>query len=267
MLPGLRGRGGRRANRLYGLPVVWRRILDADLAAYDLSSLEQLDTGTSATPIELLREMKDRFPRARVRIYYGSTEVGTATAICDVDVLRKPGSVGPAAVSVDVRLAADGEICVRSPFLCDGYFDDPEATAGAIVDGWFHTGDLGALDAEGYLAIVGRKKEILRTGGESVSPSEVEAVLRDVPGVEDVALVGIPDPDWGDLLCAAIVVRAGAEVTLASLQAYCEGRLAGFKKPRRIARLHALPRTTATNQVQRTLLVVQIVAGGLAKDV
>ena len=258
---------GRRANRLYGLPVVWRRILDADLAAYDLSSLEQLDTGTSATPIELLREMKDRFPRARVRIYYGSTEVGTATALCDVDVLRKPGSVGPAAVSVDVRLAADGEICVRSPFLCDGYFDDPEATAGAIIDGWFHTGDLGALDAEGYLAIVGRKKEILRTGGESVSPSEVEAVLRDVPGVEDVALVGLPDPDWGDLLCAAIVVRAGAEVTLASLQAYCEGRLAGFKKPRRIARLHALPRTTATNQVQRTLLVEQIVAGGLAKDV
>lgn len=257
----------RRSNRIYGLPVVWKRILEADLGAYDLSTLEQLDTGTSATPIELLREMKARFPRARVRIYYGSTEVGTANALCDADVLRKPGSVGPAAVSVDIRLAEDGEICVRSPFLCDGYFDDPTATAGAIIDGWFHTGDLGALDDEGHLSITGRKKEILRTGGESVSPSEVEGVLRDAPGVEDVALVGLPDPHWGDLLCAAVVAKPGAKVTLASLQAYCEGKLAGFKKPRRIARLAALPRTLATRQIQRTLLVEQILANGLAEDV
>jgi acyl-CoA synthetase (AMP-forming)/AMP-acid ligase II len=256
----------RRANRIYGLPVVWKRILEADLAAYDLSSLDQLDTGTSATPIELLRDMKARFPRARIRIYYGSTEVGTANALSDADVLRKPGSVGPAAVSVDVRLAADGEICVRSPFLCDGYFDDPQATDAAMIDGWFHTGDLGAMDAEGHLSIIGRKKEILRTGGESVSPAEVESVLRDAPGVEDVALVGLPDPHWGDLLCAAIVVKEGAEVTLAALQAHCEGKLAGFKKPRRIARLAALPRTAATNQVQRTLLVEQIVSNGLARD-
>ncbi|MEZ4331926.1 MAG: AMP-binding protein [Myxococcota bacterium] len=256
----------RRANRLYGLPVVWKRILEADLSAYDLSSLEQLDTGTSATPIELLQEMKTRFPRARVRIYYGSTEVGTANALCDADVLRKPGSVGPAAVSVDVRLASDGEICVRSPFLCDGYFDDPEATAAAFVDGWFHTGDLGALDDEGNLSIIGRKKEILRTGGESVSPAEVEGVLRSAEGVEDVALVGLPDPHWGDLLCAAVVVAPGAEVSLAALQAHCEGKLAGFKKPRRIARLASLPRTAATNQVQRTLLVEQIVSNGLAQD-
>lgn len=256
----------RRANRIYGLPVVWRRILDADLDAYDLSSLEQLDTGTSATPIELLREMKARFPRARIRIYYGSTEVGTANALSDADVLRKPGSVGPAAVSVDVELAPDGEICVRSPFLCDGYFDDPQATAAALVDGWFHTGDLGAFDAEGNLSITGRKKEILRTGGESVSPAEVEAVLRDVPGLEDVALVGLPDPHWGDLLCAAVVVKPGMEISLASLQSFCEGKLAGFKKPRRIARLAALPRTAATNQIQRTLLVEQIVANGLAQE-
>lgn len=257
---------GRRANRLYGLPVVWKRILEADLSAYDLTSLEQLDTGTSATPIELLQEMKARFPRARVRIYYGSTEVGTANALSDADVLRKPGSVGPAAVSVDVRLARDGEICVRSPFLCDGYFDDPEATAAAFVDGWFHTGDLGVLDGEGHLSIIGRKKEILRTGGESVSPAEVEAVLRSAEGIEDVALVGLPDPHWGDLLCAAVVVRPGAEVTLTALQAHCEGRLAGFKKPRRIARLASLPRTAATNQVQRTLLVEQIVSNGLAQE-
>ncbi|MFO0690178.1 MAG: class I adenylate-forming enzyme family protein [Myxococcota bacterium] len=256
----------RRANRIYGLPVVWKRILEADLSAYDLSTLDQLDTGTSATPIELLRDMKARFPRARIRIYYGSTEVGTGNALCDADVLRKPGSVGPAAVSVDVRLGPDGEICIRSPFLCDGYFDDPAATASALVDGWFHTGDLGAFDDEGYLSITGRKKEVLRTGGESVSPAEVEAVLRDVPGIEDVALVGLPDPHWGDLLCAAVVAKPGVAISLAALQAFCEGRLAGFKKPRRIARLASLPRTTATNQIQRTLLVEQIVSNGLAEE-
>ncbi|HPG24160.1 MAG TPA: fatty acid--CoA ligase family protein, partial [Myxococcota bacterium] len=260
----------RRANRLYGLPLVWKRVVEADLDRYDLSTLEQLDTGTSATPIELLREMKARFPKAKVRIYYGSTEVGSATALADVDVLRKPGSVGVASPNVDVRLAPDGEICVRSPYLMDGYFDDPEATSAALVDGWFHTGDLGALDAEGYLAIVGRKKEVLRTGGESVSPTEVEAVLRDAPGVEEVAIVGLPDPDWGEVLCAAVVAKAGVAEdgpSLESLRRHCEGRLAGFKQPRRIARLDALPRTAATAQVQRTLLVERILAEGLARDV
>ena len=147
----------------------------------------------------------------------------------------------------------------------DGYFDDPEATAAALEDGWFRTGDLGVLDDERYLSIVGRKKEVLRTGGESVSPSEVEGVLRDAPGVAEVAIVGLPDPDWGEILCAAVVAREGASVTLAGLQAHCEGRLAGFKKPRRLEVVSELPRTAATAQVQRTLLVEQILASGSAK--
>lgn len=256
----------RRANRLYGLPLVWRRIVEADTSRFDLSALAQLDSGTSATPIELLREMRGHFPKAKIRIYYGSTEVGSATALADEDVLRKPGSVGLASVNVDVQLAEDGELLVRSPFLMDGYFDDPEATSAALGDGWFRTGDLGAIDDEGYFSIVGRKKEILRTGGESVSPNEVEAVLRAAPGVEEVAIVGLPDPEWGEVLCAAVVPKAGHSVTLASLQAYCEGRLAGFKKPRRIALMTSLPRTAATSQVQRTLLVEQITTGGLASQ-
>jgi acyl-CoA synthetase (AMP-forming)/AMP-acid ligase II len=256
----------RRANRLYGLPLVWKRIVEADTSRFDLSTLAQLDSGTSATPIELLHEMKARFPKAKVRIYYGSTEVGSATALADADVLRKPGSVGIASVNVDVRLAEDAEILVRSPFLMDGYFDDPEATEAAFEDGWFRTGDVGALDEEGYYSIVGRKKEILRTGGESVSPNEVEAVLRGAPGVQEVAIVGLPDPDWGEVLCAAVIPKSGESVSLASLQDHCEGRLAGFKKPRRIALMTSFPRTAATSQVQRTLLVEQITTGGLASE-
>lgn len=256
----------RRANRLYGLPVVWKRIVESDVSRYDVSTLEQLDSGTSATPIELLREMKARFPGARVRIYYGSTECGSATALCDADVLRKPGSVGRPSVQVDLRLDPEGEILVRSPFLMDGYFDDPEATAGAFDGEWLRTGDLGALDDEGHLSIVGRKKEILRTGGESVSPSEVEAVLRDAPGVEEVAIVGLPDPEWGEVLCAAVVPAEAGAPTLAALRAHCEGRLAGFKQPRRIALLERLPRTAATGQVQRTMLVEEIQTRGLARS-
>ena len=256
----------RRANRLYGLPLVWKRIVEADTSRYDLRHLVQLDSGTSATPVELLREMRAHFPTAKIRIYYGSTEVGSATALADADVLRKPGSVGIASVNVDVRLAEDGEICVRSPYLMDGYFDDPETTAAAFDEGWFRMGDLGALDEEGYLSIVGRKKEILRTGGESVSPNEVESVLRDAAGVDEIAIVGLPDPEWGEVLCAAVVPHPGAEVTLEGLRAHCEGRLAGFKQPRRLAVLDRLPRTAATSQVQRTMLVEEILTRGLARE-
>lgn len=256
----------RRANRLYGLPLVWKRIVEADTSRYDLSHLVQLDSGTSATPIELLREMRRCFPEAKIRIYYGSTEVGSATALADADILRKPGSVGIASVNVDVCLAEDGEICVRSPYLMDGYFDDPEATAAVFEDGWFRMGDLGAVDNDGFYSIVGRKKEILRTGGESVSPNEVEAVLRDASGVAEVAIVGLPDPEWGEVLCAAIVPAKGATVTLALLREHCEGKLAGFKKPRRIAILDVLPRTAATSQVQRTMLVEEILTRDLAVE-
>jgi acyl-CoA synthetase (AMP-forming)/AMP-acid ligase II len=176
--------------------------------------------------------------------------------------MRKPGSVGPASPGVELRLAESGEICVRSPFLMDGYFDDPEATAAALRDGWFHTGDLGALDADGYLSIVGRLKDVIRTGGESVAPAEVEAALAGAPGVRELAVVGIPDPHWGEVVCAVVVPEAGATPTLDALRAHCAGRLAGFKQPRRLEQIDALPRTAATGQVQRTLLVEQIAARG-----
>jgi acyl-CoA synthetase (AMP-forming)/AMP-acid ligase II len=256
----------RRANRLYGLPLIFARLLEEDTSRWDLSSLRQLDTGTSATPIELLRAIRKRFPEQSIRVYYGSTECGSATALANADVLDKPGSVGQASISVDLRLADDGEICVRSPFMMEGYFDDPEATATALEDGWFRTGDLGSLDDDGYLSIVGRKKEILRTGGESVSPAEVEGVLRKLPGVAEIAIVGLPDAEWGELLCAAVVTAPGTSISLADLQSHCEGRLAGFKKPRRLVLTDELPRTAATAQVQRTLLVEQILASDAAPD-
>ena len=253
----------RRANRLYGIPLVWSRILEVPDGRYDLSSLRELDTGTQAVPIELVRALKQRFPGTATRIYYGSTEAGSGTTLADADVFRKPGSVGPPSPGVELKLLDDGEICVRSAYLCDGYFDDPVATAEALHEGWFHSGDLGELDEEGHLHVVGRKKDVIRSGGESVAPSEVEHALADHPGIADIAVVGIPDAEWGEVVCAIVVPVKGERVDLASLRQHCEGRLAGFKKPRRMARTDAIPRTAATAQIQRPLLVERLQSGAL----
>jgi acyl-CoA synthetase (AMP-forming)/AMP-acid ligase II len=251
----------RHATRLYCIPAVWARVLDVKRSRYDLSSLRETDTGTSATPPELVAAIRDAFTHTVTRIYYGSTEAGPGALLPHVDVLRKPGSVGLPALGVDVRLAADGEVCIRSEYLMDGYFDDPESTGVALREGWYHTGDLGALDDEGYLSIVGRVRDVLRTGGETVAPIEVEQVLGGHAAIAEVAVVGLPDPQWGEIVCAVVVPVAGTDAPdVDALRAYCDGRLAPFKHPRRVEVVDALPRTPATGQIQRTLIVERITA-------
>jgi len=248
-----------RAARLYCIPAVWSRILEHGVEKFDLSALEEADTGTSVTPPELLRAIKDALPHTRTRVFYGSTEAGPGVQLGDADLFRKPGSVGIAQPGVDVRLTDEGEVVMRSPFLMDGYFDDPAATAEALRDGWYHTGDLGAFDQDGYLSIIGRARDVIRTGGETVAPPEVEEVLRSHPAIGDVAVVGVADPQWGEVVTAVVVVRAGTSAPdLDALRSYCSGRLAPFKHPRRLAIVDALPRTAATGQVQRALIVNRI---------
>jgi acyl-CoA synthetase (AMP-forming)/AMP-acid ligase II len=253
----------RGATRIYAIPAVWARILEHGVDGYDLSALREADTGTSATPPELVDRIRAVLPDVEVRIFYGSTEAGPGAVLGHDDLARKPGRVGLPQPGVELKLAEDGEVCLRSELLMDGYFDDAGATAAALdPDGWYHSGDLGVLDEEGYLSIVGRVRDVLRTGGETVSPAEVERALADHLAIAEVAVVGLPDPEWGELVCAAIVVRPGATApTVEDLRAHCEGRLAGFKQPRRVAVVPALPRTDATGQVQRTLLVERITAG------
>jgi len=248
-----------RAARLYCIPAVWSRLLEHGVDRYDLGALEEADTGTSATPPELLRAIKDALPRTRTRVFYGSTEAGPGVQLGDADLFRKAGSVGVAQPGVEVRLTSEGEVIMRSPFLMDGYFDDPAATADALRGGWYHTGDLGALDDEGYLSIIGRARDVIRTGGETVAPTEVEQVLAAHPSVAEVAVVGVPDPQWGEVVTAVVVVRAGgAAPEIDALREFCAGRLAPFKQPRRLAVVDALPRTAATGQIQRTLLVERL---------
>jgi acyl-CoA synthetase (AMP-forming)/AMP-acid ligase II len=248
------------ASRLYCIPAVWARILDHGVTQHDLSALVEADTGTSATPPELLRALHDALPHTVTRVFYGSTEAGPGLQLGPADLFRKPGSVGVPQPGVEVKLV-DGEVCLRSPFLMDGYFDDPAATADALRDGWYHTGDLGAIDDEGYVSIVGRARDVIRTGGETVAPVEVETVLGAHPAVAEVAVVGLPDPAWGETVTAVVVLAAGAaaaDVDVEALRAHCDGRLARFKQPRRVEVVDALPRTAATGQVQRTLVVEQL---------
>ncbi|HEX4016269.1 MAG TPA: AMP-binding protein [Frankiaceae bacterium] len=138
-----------------------------------------------------------------------------------------------------------GEIVVRGEQVCGGYYDDPAATAAAMAHGWFHTGDLGVLGEDGRLQIVDRIKDIIVTGGENVASREVEDVLRELPGVRDVAVVGVADERWGERVCAAVVADSDDPPTSELLVAGCRERLAGFKTPRRIAFVDELPRTAS----------------------
>src|SRR4051794_35222575 len=215
-----------RATRVYGIPAVWRRVLahldTAKGAGRDLTSVKAADTGTSATPPELLDALRAALPGARVRVFYGSTEAGGVAALEHDDLDRKPGRCAQPSPFVEARVDGAGELLVRGPFVFDAYFDDQAATDEAFVDSWYRTGDVAEFDDEGYLSIVGRVRDVIRTGGETVAPSEVESALASCAGVSDVAVVGLPDVEWGEIVCAVVVsADADAPPTLDDLRAHC----------------------------------------------
>lgn len=248
-----------QATRLNMIPALWRRLIEhldgVDPRTGPLASLRFADTGTSATPLSLLREIRALVPDADVRVFYGSTEAGNVCGLEHRHVEDKPGSIGVPSVSNDLRISAAGELQVRSPLLFDGYFGNPNETADAFDGEWYRTGDLAEVDDDGFVSIVGRAKDLIRSGGESIAPVEVEAVLRDLEGLEDVAVVGIPHADWGEVVCAVVVVAAGSQIDLDDLRAQCDGQLAVHKHPRLMHVVDRIPRTTSTGQPQRPLMV------------
>ncbi len=254
------------ADRINCIPALWHRVFDhldqQPDGSRQLPELRIADTGTSATPVDLLQRIAAIAPRATVRVFYGSTEAGNVCALAHEDIERKPGSCGVVSPLATIRLD-DGELCVSGPLLMDEYFDDRAATDEALVDGWYRTGDLAEIDDEGYVTIVGRAKDVIRTGGEWVSPAQVEAVLRRHPGVADLAVVGLPDEAWGEVVTVAVVTADPARPpTLDELVALCRGQLARHKQPRRAVIVDSIPRTTATGQVRRRDLVAQLTSPG-----
>ena len=247
-------------QRLYCIPAVWRRVLASSPRPERTGSLRFADTGTSATPPDLLAAIREAFPQAATRVFYGSTEAGLAALLAEDDVERKPGSVGLPAPGAELRLAEDGELLVSTDALMEGYLGDPEASARALADGWYRSGDLASFDDEGYVTIVGRKREVIRSGGETVAPAEVEAALEGAPGVRELAVIGLPDERWGEVVCAVVVPEPGAHVSLDRLRAYVRGRIAAHKEPRALELVAEIPRTHATGQIQRRLLAERVQA-------
>ena len=176
----------------------------------------------------------------------------------------RPSSIGKPQPNVDVRLVdADGrvvapgevgEIEVRSDYLMSGYFEAPDETARALRDGWYRAGDLATADEEGYLFVCGRLKEVIRSGGESIFPQELERTIVELPGVAECAVVGVPDPDWGEAALAAVVVEDGVRLDPATIMDHCATRLATYKKPRHVMFVPELPKAGATQKVQKSLV-------------
>jgi acyl-CoA synthetase (AMP-forming)/AMP-acid ligase II len=166
------------------------------------------------------------------------------------DRAARLGRAGAPALGLSVVVDGQGEILARGNHVLEGYWEQPEATAEAIVDGWFHTGDGGTIDDEGYVTISDRKKDVIISGGENVSSIEVEDALFSHPSVAEVAVIGVPDEKWGELVLGLVVVAPGSSVTEDELREHCRTKLAGYKIPKRIEFREELART-ATGKLQK----------------
>jgi fatty-acyl-CoA synthase len=212
----------------------------------------------------VLRELAARLPQVRLWNLYGQTEIAPlATMLGPADQLRKPGSCGRAVLNVETRVVDEamrdvkpgevGEIVHRSPHVMLGYFHDDERTAAAFEGGWFHSGDLATLDDEGYITVVDRKKDMIKSGGENVASREVEEAIYRLPQVSEVAVVGISHPRWVEAVVAVIVLKAGQSLGESEVLAFCAAHMAGFKAPKRVVFVDALPKNPSGKLLKRQL--------------
>ena len=250
------------------VPTMLSRLLHEELTSDDTPALRLILLGGAAAPDSLLAEA--RAAGLPMAVTYGLTEAASqvATLLPD-DVGRKPGSAGKPLLFTTVAVVDDdgcelppgqpGEIVVRGPTVMAGYYRDEAATAATLRDGRLHTGDVGYLDADGDLWLLDRRADLIVSGGENVYPAEVERVLREHPAVALAAVVGLPHPDWGQQVAAAVVLRSPGAATPDELLAHCRARLAGYKRPRRLVLRDELPQT-ASGKVQRRLVAEQLMA-------
>ncbi len=246
-------------------PTVWNFILQLPgLEQYDTSSVESVSSGAEAMPLETKRKLLQLFPKAKLGETYGMTETAAAiTTLKPRYVLAKTACVGQPFTNVEIRLtdARDqdvplgevGEILVRGPNVTNGYFRDENETARAIKDGWLRTGDLGRLDRDGFLYLVDRKKDMIISGGENIYPREIEEVLYTHPAVSEAAVIGLPDPVWGEKIHAVVSLKPGSSLTAADLIEFCKQYLAGYKKIRSLEFVDKLPRSPAGKVLKRLL--------------
>ena len=254
-----------RITSFFAPPTVWISLLRSPLFdRTDLSSLEKGYYGASIMPVEVLRELARRLPKVRLWNLYGQTEIAPlATMLGPDEQLTRPGSCGRAVLNVQTRVVDDalrdvppgevGEIVHRSPHVMLGYFHDDARTAAAFEGGWFHSGDLATIDADGYITVVDRKKDMIKTGGENVASREVEEAIYRLDGVSEVAVVGVPHPRWVEAVVAVVVPKAGHALDAAAVLEHCHRTLASFKAPKRVVFADALPKNPSGKLLKREL--------------
>jgi fatty-acyl-CoA synthase len=236
---------------LFGVPTMMDMMEQADgFFQASLESVRYAIVGGEPMPVELIRTWQDK--GVPIRQGYGLTEFGpNVFSLNEEDAIRKIGSIGFPNFYIDTRVVDDdgsdvtpgdvGELLLRGPVCTPGYWNNPEATASTIRNGWLYTGDLVRADGEGYFYVVDRKKEMYISGAENVYPAEVESFLRTHPGILAVAVIGVPDERWGEVGKAFVVLKEGMCSSEDEIVAYCRGNLAKYKIPKHVVFLDALP--------------------------
>ncbi|MDD9801413.1 MAG: long-chain-fatty-acid--CoA ligase [Deltaproteobacteria bacterium] len=245
------------------VPAMLRFMLAAgNHEAHDHSMLRWLMSGAAPVPVPLI----EQFAALGIEIHqvYGLTEsCGPACLISPEEAIAKAGSTGPAFFHTEVRVVNDagadvaegeiGEVIVRAPHVMKGYWNRPDDTAETIRNGWLHTGDMASLDAEGFVYIQDRKKDMIISGGENVYPAEIENLLSGHPDVADVAAIGLPSEKWGESPAVIVVPRPGAKLDGDALLDYCQGKLARFKQPKQVEFVEEIPRNPTGKILKRLL--------------
>ena len=252
-------------NRIQGVASLYNMLLQVPkLDQYDLSSIRFVGSGAERMAEETRKRFSELSPGAVIFESYAMTEsCGSTTFRIIVDSDDQNISVGKPKGDIEVRVVdgtgndqppdTPGEILVRGSNVMQGYYNDPEKTAQAIQNGWLYTGDLGKLDKDGFLYVLERKNDMIKTGGENIYPKEVENVLYQHPEVAEAAVFGLPDDIWGQKVCAAVALEKGAKTTEEDLIAFCKSNLASFKKPKHVFFIDSLIRTPS-GKIQRSAL-------------
>lgn len=246
-------------------PVMLNRSLACEARGrFNLSSFRWLIGGGERTPEERIREFGTLFESARYIDAYGLTETCSGDTMMEAGrEIEKIGSTGRALAHVQVDIRDDdgrslppgeaGEICLCGPKVTHGYWNDPDKSQAAFFGDWFRTGDVGYLDAEGFLYLTDRKKDMIISGGENIASSEVERVLYQLPQIAEATVIGLPDERWGECVVAVVVLKQGQSLSLEQLLAHCSGRLGGFKTPRKLFIQQELPRNASGKVLKRAL--------------
>jgi fatty-acyl-CoA synthase len=255
-----------KVNVISGAPAMYNLLLALpDIERYNTHSITKCTTGASILPHETKERLLKLFPNAKgIYDVYGCTEASPNIAILKArDSLRKRACVGKPVPFLEVRIvdqkdrdvsAGDiGELICRGPNVMKRYYKDRKATLEALRGGWLHTGDLGRIDEEGFVYIVDRKKDMIVSGGENIYPREIEEVLYHHPKIQDAAIIGVPDPTWGESVKAFVVLKKGETMKEEEVIEYCKKYLASYKKPRSVEFVEDLPRNPSGKVLKKVL--------------